>query len=57
MRYSVTIYFSEVYEVEADNEAEARSKADEKFNNLNVLPIPDEYEIECLDDEEEEQEE
>lgn len=54
MRYSVTIYFSEVYEVEADNEAEARSKADEKFNRMNVLPIPDEYEVECLDDEDEE---
>lgn len=50
-RYRVTIYFSEVYEVDAGDEQEARDKADMYFKNCNIIPIPDEYEVECLDEE------
>lgn len=53
--YRVTIYFSSIIEVEAENEAEAEDKADRIFKGrCNVVPIPDEYEVECLDEEEDE---
>ena len=52
--YRVTIYFSSIIEVEAENEAEAEDKADRIFKGrCNVVPIPDEYEVECLDEEDE----
>lgn len=55
-RYRVTFYFSRTFEVEAENEAEAEDKADDKFKSSFIcLPIPDEEEIECLDDGEEEE--
>ena len=50
-RYRVTIYFSEIYEVEAGDEQEAQHKADRYLKNFNGIPIPDEYEEECLDEE------
>nr|WP_300788515.1 hypothetical protein [uncultured Acetatifactor sp.] len=50
-RYRVTIYFSEIYEVDAGDEQEARDKADMYLKNFNSIPIPDEYEVECLDEE------
>lgn len=50
-RYRVTIYFSEVYEVDAVDEQEARGKADMYLKNFNSIPIPDEYEVECLEEE------
>ncbi len=45
------IYFSEIYEVDAGDEQEARDKADMYLKNFNSIPIPDEYEVECLDEE------
>lgn len=51
MKYAVTIYFSQCYEVEASNEAEAERKAHDRFRNMNCLPIPDDYEVECLEEE------
>ena len=49
--YRVTIYFSSIIEVEAENEAAAEDKADSIFKDwCNVVPIPDEYEVECLDE-------
>lgn len=50
-RYRVTIYFSEMYEVIADDEQEAQDKADIYLKNFSSIPIPDEYEVECLDEE------
>lgn len=50
-RYRVTIYFSEIYEVEASDEQEAQDKADMYLKNFNGILIPDEYEVECLDEE------
>lgn len=50
-KYRVTIYFSEIYEVDAENEENAKEKADKKLGNLNVIPLPDDYEVECLDEE------
>ncbi len=53
--YRVTIYFSSVIEVEAENESDAEDKANRIFKGgRNVIPIPDEYEVECLDEEEDE---
>lgn len=53
--YRVTIYFSKTYEVEAGSENEAEDKAHKKFvSSFNSIPIPDEYEVECLDEEEDE---
>ncbi len=50
-RYRVTIYFSKIYEVDAGDEQEARDKADMYLKNFNSIPIPDEYEVECLEEE------
>ena len=50
-RYRVTIYFSEMYEVIADDEQEAQDKADMYLKNFNRIPIPDECEVECMDEE------
>ena len=50
-RYRVTIYFSEIYEVNAEDEQEAQDKADMYLKNFSDIPIPDEYEVECLDEE------
>lgn len=51
--YRVTIYFSSVIEVEAENESDAEDKADRIFKDgCNVIPIPDEYEVERLDEDE-----
>ena len=47
----MTIHFSEIYEVDAGDEQEARDKADMYLKNFNSIPIPDEYEVECLDEE------
>ena len=49
MRYEVTAYFSEIIEVEAENENEAISKAKEKLRNINTVLIADNFEAECLD--------
>ena len=49
-RYRVTVYFSEIYEVIADDEQEAQDKADMYLRNFNSIPVPDEYEVECLDE-------
>jgi hypothetical protein len=52
--YRVTIYFSRTFTVEAENEAEAEYKAHEEFRgSFNSVPIPDEYEVECLGEDEE----
>ena len=45
------INISEIYEVDAGDEQEARDKADMYLKNFNSIPIPDEYEVECLDEE------
>lgn len=50
MRYEVTAYFSEIIEVEAENENEAISKAKEKLRNINTALIADNFEAECLDE-------
>lgn len=50
-RYQVTIYFSEIYEVDASDEQDAQEKADMYLKNLNSTPIPDGYEVECLEEE------
>lgn len=53
--YKVTMYFCSVFYVEAEDEFGAECEADKKHKNRgNVLPIPDDYEIECLDEEEDE---
>ncbi len=47
--YEVTIRFSEIFEVEANSEQEAQDKAHAMFvNSFNCVPVPDEYEVECL---------
>ena len=40
-----------IYEVDAGDEQEAQDKADMYLKNFNSIPIPDEYEVECLDEE------
>ena len=51
--YRVTLYFSSVIEVEAENESDAECKADRIFkDSFNVVPVPDEYEVECLGEDE-----
>ena len=50
-RYRVTIYFSEIYEVDASDEQDAQDKADMYLKDLNSIPVPDGYEMECLDEE------
>lgn len=51
--YKVTVYCSSVIYVEAENESDAEDKADRIFKDrCNVVPIPDEYEVECLDEDE-----
>ena len=46
MRYEVTAYFSEVIEVEAENETEAIGKAKEQLKNINISLIADNFEAE-----------
>ncbi len=46
----MTIYFSEIYEVDAGDEQEAQDKADMYLESFNSIPIPDEYEAGCLDE-------
>lgn len=53
MKYRVTLYFSEICNIEAEDEAEAEKKARMQLKNLNVIPIPDSCEVECLEEEEE----
>lgn len=51
--YKVTIYFSATFEVKAQrgNEQQARHEAYKKFReDFNCVPIPDDYEVECLDE-------
>ncbi len=48
MIYEVTAYFSEIYEVEAETETEAIEKATQQINNTSVIPIPDNFEVQCL---------
>lgn len=50
-RYKVTMYFSEIYEVEASDENEAQRKAENEYQGMNVRMIPDEIEVKCLDEE------
>ena len=50
MMYEVTAYYSEVVQVEAENENEAISKAKEKLRNINTVLIADNFEAECLDE-------
>lgn len=49
MKYEVTAYFSEVVEVEAENESEAISKAQQQFKNINVA-VADNFEVEEIED-------
>lgn len=51
MMYQVTAYFSEIFEVEAENESEAINKASQQIKNINTIPIPVEYDVECLEKE------
>lgn len=52
--YRVTVYCSSVIYVEAENESDAEYKADRLFKErCTVVPVPDEYEIECLGEDEE----
>lgn len=52
--YEVTVYFSRTFVVEAENEAEAEDKAHEEFKgSFNSVPIPNEYEVKCLEEDEE----
>lgn len=53
MRYEVIARFSEIVEVEANNEDEAIDKARMKIKNIGINLTADEYEVECLDEEEE----
>ncbi|MBE5875662.1 MAG: hypothetical protein E7290_02090 [Lachnospiraceae bacterium] len=50
MRYEVTAYYSEVVEVEAENENEAISKAQEQLKNINVALIADNFEAVEIED-------
>lgn len=50
MKYQVTAYYSEVIEVEADNENEAICKAKEQLRNINTALIADSYEAEEIED-------
>lgn len=50
MKYEVTAYFSEIIEVEAENENEAIDKAKERIRNMNVAPIADGFEVEEIED-------
>lgn len=50
MKYEVTAYFSEVIEVEAENENEAITKAQEQIKNINTTLIADNYEAVELED-------
>ena len=50
-RYRLTIYFSEIYEVIAEDAQEAQNKADMYLKNFNSIPVLDGYEVECLDEE------
>lgn len=54
--YKVLFTFSEEFEVSANNEVEAESKAHAMFiSGFNCVPMPDDVEIECLDDNEEDE--
>lgn len=44
MKYEVTAYFSEVIEVEAENENEAIRKAQEQLKNINTTLVADNFE-------------
>lgn len=51
MKYEVTAYFSEVIiEVEAENENEAITKAQEQLKNINTTLIADNFEAVELED-------
>lgn len=50
MRYEVTAYYSEIIEVEADNENEAISKAQKQLKNINIALIADNFEVEEIED-------
>ena len=50
MRYEVVAYYSQIVEVEAENENEAIGKAQEKLKNINVSLIADNYEVEEIED-------
>ena len=55
--YGVTAYYSSIVRVEADNEDEAIMKAQLELRNRNVALVADNFEVECLDDEEDEEDE
>ena len=50
MKYEVTAYFSEVIEVEAENENEAISKAQQQLKNINVALVADDFKVEEIED-------
>lgn len=53
-KYRVAIYFSKIFDVEAESETEAEDKAYADFrDSFNCIPMPDGFEVECLDGEEE----
>lgn len=55
MKYRVTLYFSEICNIEAEDEAQAEEKARMLLKNLNGILIPDSCEVECLEKEEDEE--
>ncbi len=50
MKYEVTAYYSEIVEVEADNENEAISKAQQQLKNINIALVADNFEVEEIED-------
>ena len=50
MKYEVTAYFSEVIEVEAENENEAIRKAQEQLKNINTTLVADNFEAVEIED-------
>lgn len=50
--YRVTLYFSEIFYVEAESEAQAEEIAMMRDKNNNAVRIPDDVEVEGLDEEE-----
>lgn len=50
MKYEVTAYYSQIVEVEAENENEAIRKTQEQLKNINVALITDNFEVEAVED-------
>ena len=49
MKYEVTAHYSETVEVEAENESEAISKAQQQLKNINVALVADNFEVEEIE--------